>query len=86
MQSVSMAFNLLGSQRMDFTQLPVEQEKMAAELATLAVTSGPLLVSTPDETLGLGSDHCNFYFHIWSGRPELQHASCSGEKRPRTHA
>jgi hypothetical protein len=65
-------------------QLPLEEN--GREVAGLAAISRPLLVSTPDETVGLGSDLCPFRFHVQSRRPDAHDAFCSGEKRPRIHA
>jgi X-Pro dipeptidyl-peptidase (S15 family) len=53
-------------------QLPIKLEENGGEVAGLAAISRPLLVSTPDETLGLGSDLCPFRFHVRSRRPDAQ--------------
>ena len=67
-------------------QLPIKLEENGGEVAGLAAISRPLLVSTPDETLGLGSDLCPFRFHVRSRHRDAHNAFCSGEKRRRIHA
>src|SRR5258708_7568443 len=58
----------------------------AEEVAILAATSATLLLSTPDETLGFGSDSCNLSPHAWSGVQELPNASYFREECLRSHA